>query len=569
LSLSAALTARADEYHWIGSTSGTWDANFTDNWYNDTTGTTSGTLPGINNAWYPTLTSATTGTDYITIGSGNDLFFNVNKYNIKGLKVESSATLTFNSGDRFGFNEYLQNAGVLILKTSGQKVLSQVTSTVMPLNITNTGTIIASGPGAVWILSISGTNTGGLLRAENGGSLNMAFSKDIWGGAISIGVSSTFTHDNVQTNGQGTLVLHDVAFDSAGHFDWQQTNGAHNKSITFTGGGFTNSGSVTFAASGSHGGANPRSWVDLQLAGDLTATNSGFMSFRNTDGTNYEINTATANLDEYVRLVVNLSGDGSFVNSGHIEVYNNTIGTVGANRAQYAALTVNDGAKFTNTGTISVSLGTDTLDDAQHYATLLINTDWTNTGVITVDGADKTLAEARIDLGTKIYTQTGADSVTRLAHGGQLKAAAVTISDGTLAGAGEVLAATTVSTGGILDPDGTLTLNSLTLSAGSILNFSFADNDLLDITGNLTLRGATLNLTDSEVATGTYTIASYDTLSDNYTLSVSGLSGDYNYELDFLTNSQVNLIITIPEPSTWALLLTSAMTLLLALHRRR
>ncbi|MDR1191821.1 MAG: PEP-CTERM sorting domain-containing protein [Verrucomicrobiales bacterium] len=554
-----ALTARADDYHWIGATSGTWDANFADNWYNDTSGTTSGTLPGVNNAWYPNDTSNTQGTDYITIGSGNDLFFNINKYNTKGLTVESGATITFANGDRYGFNDYLKNFGTLIFNRVGTKTLSDRTGSISPFALTNTGTILATGAGVNLVLSGSAVNTGGLIRAENGAAIDVRALPIITGGTVSIGVSSTFYNSDVQITNQATMQMNNVEFANAGHLYWTQANGDHNKSISFNDGVFTNSGTVTYLASGTHTNSTPKYYIDLALTGQITAVNTGVMTFRNIDGANP--NRTKYDYDEYVRLTVNLSGTGSFANSGYLELYNDTNGDA-STRTQYTALTVNDGAKFTNTGTINVSLGANTLDDTQHYAALTVSTDWTNHGTVLIDGADQTAAYARLDLGTKTYT-AAAGSLTELARGAQIKAGAVSLS-GTIKGAGAILAATTVDAGGVLAPTGTLALTGLTVNADGTLEFDGDTGSFLHINGDVNFTGGTLSVSNIDLTTDNYLLADYTGSLLGDTLTLSGLD---DAVLDFTTANKIYLI-AIPEPSLLALLLTGA-ALLATLRRRR
>ncbi|MDR1191662.1 MAG: PEP-CTERM sorting domain-containing protein, partial [Verrucomicrobiales bacterium] len=265
---------------------------------------------------------------------------------------------------------------------------------------------------------------------------------------------------------------------------------------------------------------------------------------------------------------------GTFVNNGVLTIENTAAGSSAGspNGNIEAQLTVeNTAAEFTNNGLITIHNNASVADTAsytqQAALTVANGAIFTNTGTILITGdANKTVAKASLDLGANNYT-AAAGSLTVLANDAQLKAASVIINGGTFDGAGEILAATTVSAGGVLAPSGTLTLNSLTLDDGGIVNFSITDGDLLDITHDLTLSGATLQLTDSALAEGLYLLANYGDTRTGDALTISGLS-DYNYALNFDTPNQVFLNITIPEPSAWALLLTGA-ALLAVLRRRR
>ncbi|MDR1190044.1 MAG: PEP-CTERM sorting domain-containing protein [Verrucomicrobiales bacterium] len=482
-------------------------------------------------------------------------------YQLNSLTIASGVTINLLSASpRLGFNSFLNNAG-LIQIISGGRTLAQDASGSVGYFI-NSGTIQAVGTGAQLNISATVNNAGGLLRAGNGGALNFNGSRLITGGDLHIEAGSSFKYENVQSLTGQPFTLSSVNFNNEGHLNWSYANVNRHKNLVIDGGVFTNSGTVSYIVSGSNGEANPYYDYDLKLNGEATVTNSGVMLFRNTGMENTA--RTSFSYDEYVSLTVSLTGTGSFTNSGYIEIYNNTIGvTSGASgtKTQYTALTVNDGEKFTNTGTVSVSLGADTLDDAQHYAMLKVNTNWTNHGTVLIDGADKTLAEARLDLTGQTYT-AAAGSLTELAGGGQIIANAVNLS-GTIAGMGEILAATTVSAGGVLAPSGTLTLTGDLTVSGGTLEFDGAANSFLYIDGDVDFTGGILSVSNIDLTSGNYLLADYTGSLLGQTLTISGVS---DAVLDFATGGKIYL--AIPEPSVWALLLTGG-ALLAVLRRRR
>lgn len=134
----------------------------------------------------------------------------------------------------------------------------------------------------------------------------------------------------------------------------------------------------------------------------------------------------------------------------------------------------------------------------------------------------------------------------------------------------------TVADGGIVSPGestGTLTLGSLTLSDGSILNFDLTSpnvigggiNDLIAVDGDLTLDGI-LNVTflDDPVLMQPYTLLTY-----TGTLTGNGLAMGAGFPktayIDTSTLGQINLYL-IPEPTSAILLGLAGLTLL---RRRR
>ena len=183
-----------------------------------------------------------------------------------------------------------------------------------------------------------------------------------------------------------------------------------------------------------------------------------------------------------------------------------------------------------------------------------------------------TVTNLIVGAGSVIKQNTGTVTLT----GASTFAGTVQVSGGVLQiDAGSSLAAATNITlfGGTLDagPIGGLTLaaaqtmnrckgtviSNLTAATGNILNFNLSTptNDILNVTGSLTLSGApTLNLTlASYKPTGTYRLI-------NYTGSILGggaftlvpPGGSATYTLDTATPGQVNLAVTNPAYNlTW------------------
>ncbi|MDR1192322.1 MAG: PEP-CTERM sorting domain-containing protein [Verrucomicrobiales bacterium] len=562
LPLSAALTVntRAVDLYWGDlQTGGIWN-ELAAPWFDAATDTAADAAPGISG----TTDNVTIGdgvhaitVDYDINGTNYTKFAGGNSLNVNTLTVDSGVTLNIINGRRSGFAGGIINAGLIQALAGRSATFAAGSGGLNTFNMTNTGTIYKIGMGSL-DLPVSMDNTGGLVAVDNGGTIDFRGATGITGGTITVSAGAKVWASNLGTN----MSLNNVNTTNAGYWEWFSNNANNQgRSITVSGGLFANSG--TFILRQDTNQTANRSLLDLNVTNSGTFRNSGVLNIENIAS-----GGPSASVNEGIYAQMNVAtAAAEFTNSGLLTVYNNAIGSADPRWAQQAALTVANGNIFTNTGTISVSLGEDVTDDAQHYATLTVSTDWTNNGTIIIAGANKTTAKASLDLGDNNYT-AGAGSVTVLVNDAQLKAASVTISGGTFDGAGKILAATTVGAGGVLDPDGTLTLSSLTLDDGGILNFSIADGDLLDITNDLTLSGATLLLTDSAFTEGEHLLANYGGILTGDVLTVSGLA-DYNYALDFGTDKQIFLNITnIPEPSTWALLLTGA-ALLAALRRRR
>ena len=193
------------------------------------------------------------------------------------------------------------------------------------------------------------------------------------------------------------------------------------------------------------------------------------------------------------------------------------------------------------------------------------NTSTTFSGVLQ-NGGTNTLALNKSGTGTLILSGTSTYSGLTDVQGGQLSVrgaltnSAVQVESGaTLGGAGSISGAVTVLSGGILAPGnsavGTLTVGSLVLSGGSVSDFSLGpagsgfvggtSNDLVTVTGNLTL-GGTLNITDlGSFGPGVYRLFTDGTLTNN-TMTIGTVpAGVTKGALTIQTSvaNQVNLVV--------------------------
>ncbi|OPZ30040.1 MAG: hypothetical protein BWZ02_00871 [Lentisphaerae bacterium ADurb.BinA184] len=159
----------------------------------------------------------------------------------------------------------------------------------------------------------------------------------------------------------------------------------------------------------------------------------------------------------------------------------------------------------------------------------------------------------------------GAGKGISVQNGGTLKGT-VTVTGGT---------GVSVADGGIVAPGesaGTLTLSSLVLNNGSILNFELdapnvegGDNDVIQVNGDLTLDGVLyVTFTDTPITLQPYRLFSYEGVLTNHLLTVGTVLPKDGY-IDTSIAGQVNLIL-IPEPATAAVLGLAGLALL---RRRR
>lgn len=280
---------------------------------------------------------------------------------------------------------------------------------------------------------------------------------------------------------------------------------------------------------------------------------------------------AGVNISRQIRVMSAAAGNTSNATIGGSTADNSTFsgniilnrqGSVNTMTAQALIVTATNSGRVDFTGNVqreaaALSTASDTLTK-------------TGAGIVALSGnANNYLGTTSVSAGVLLVNGT-------LVSGG----GAVTVGAGaTLGGIGTINRAVTVVDNGVLaagemsnsliSQAGTLTLGGdLILNNASQLNFNLGSlKDLISISGNLTLDGVLNVSQDAGFDVGTYRLMDYTgTLVDNgLTVNLSGFNG----VIDTSVANQINLIVTVPEPSTLALLVGSSLMLLRTGSRRR
>ncbi|MCG3147532.1 MAG: hypothetical protein PCFJNLEI_00972 [Verrucomicrobiae bacterium] len=377
-------------------------------------------------------------------------------------------------------------------------------------------------------------------------------------GAIISNSTAVVVGSGTGGNGNSLLVTNGSHVLSVGALTVGATASANNNSVLIKDGSYLEANTITIAASTTGNTISNRNAtyqftaapaITSQAPGDIALTD-GTLSFRATGvanvATNYRIAFAGANTFQ----LNNASNSAATVSQTY------TFDTIAGNPTNYVNLVmVNGTTAYRNANGAEITIGSaGTFLASNTVATISGN--FTNNGLAAIVEATVDFQNA-LDVGGTLTLRNG------FAIGAGVKTVA-----GTLRGNGSVVGDATIT--GDLSPGlslGTLVFsNNLTLTGSYQAEFGDGGNDQLVVVGDLTLSGATLDLTAVGGVTGeAYVIASYGDLFGTFSVT-NGMPVGYMVDYNYNGANQIAIVV-VPEPSSIALVVGGL--LLLGLLRRR
>ena len=494
-----------------------------------------------------TVTNSATGAAILTVGSNNTsptdnastTFGGTlsDGAGTLGLTKEGSGTLTLSAANGYSGPTTVSTGVLQAANTtaafSSASAFSVASGATLDLNgvnenvgsLTGAGTVTNSATGAA-ILTVGSNNTSPTDNASTtfGGTLSdgagtLGLTKE-GSGTLTLSAANTYTGGTVLN--QGTLA---VSTDT--NLGLTQPLGSTQGGITFGGG----------------------TLQILQVSGSPTP--SSFSSDRvvtlNASGGTVDTNGNTATLGGTISGVGGLSkaGTGTLILTGNDNYSGGTSITAGT-------LQVGTGAtagSITGDVTDSGALVFDRSDTATFGGAI------SGTGSLQQLGTGTTILT-----GNNTYTGGTTLSAGTLVVNGSLGSSSVNVENATtLGGTGTINGAVTIASGGSLAPGsssgpGTLTLGSLTLNPGASVHYVLGTanvqggptNDLIDVTGPLTLAG-TLDVSSSgSLSLGLYRLFNYGGALVDNGLALGTLPGNFSGLIQNTIPGQVNLIVDTP-----------------------
>lgn len=502
-------------------------------------GTGSLTLSGVN-----TYSGGTLVTGGRLIVANNSALGNPGGFGDIAAASGATAVIQVNSGITVSKALSISNGGAVDNRgtiTSGffAGVISMGGGTV-----TNTGSISSTnGDGVYFEAGDAGsvTNTGGTIQGSggNGAWLKGGGSiKNEGGGQIST-VSTDF--DAIWIEGAAGTV---------DNLTGSTITGRYNGVTLVDGGTITNSGSSTIQTTG-NGGQNGIQGSDAAvIVNNLdTSTISGRLRgvWLDSGGTvlNEGIISNTATSGSNIAGVRFSSTAATLINKGTING-----GVLMANQAHSATLfsgsKINGDLNMGTSASAALKLdgtGSQLLSDAV-------------TGAITFRGVLSKLGLGTWTLDKSLTSVTSTDiQAGTLKVNSTLSGSTTVRSGATLGGTGTLTGAVTVENGAIIaagNSPGVLTVGSLDLNNSSILNYELGNpsSDRIDVTGLLNLDGILNVAATTGFGAGAYRLFNYGSLT-NDGLTFGSVAMPFEYQLDFSTTGQVNLIVTAAEWQYW------------------
>jgi fibronectin-binding autotransporter adhesin len=539
--------------------------------------TTALNVPGgtINIPATPTVATASgviSGTGAFTkSGTGTLVLTNANTY--AGGTTISGGTLQIGDfGTTGSITGDVTNSGTITFARSNAITYSGVISGLGTVAMIGTGTLVLSGANTYGgstvtldgTLQVGGGSTSGSIAGDITNNAALAFNRSnaiAYAGLIS-GVGSltklgagTLTLSGSNSYSGGTTV-------SAGTLAASGANVLGSGAVTVSGGSlnigsfYENVGAVTLA-SGSIDGTS----------GTLQATSFSVQS----GSISAILFGSSVQLTKSGAGTVTLSGANSYtgftnINAGTLSVSSNA--NLGASSAQlsFGGGTLNVTGSFSMNRSVTLNSGGGTFDIASGNAVTL-------SGII-ANGNGGGLT--KIGSGTLTLTASNSYSGPTTINAGTLRVngspgtgiSSVSVNSGaTLGGTGAINAGVTVNSGGHLAPGasiGTLTVNTLTLSSGSLLDYelgapSSGDKTVIlgNTSGSLVLNGGTFSFIDNGIAVGDYVLLDYAASSFSGSLSNLSIAGSPPAGLTWsLVNDSptTNILLRVLAPAvvrTW------------------
>ena len=534
------------------------------------TGNSVGTLNlghGVGTTGMLTLTSSGTGLGNAVIAGGGG----ASTVNFNGITLRAGNSST----------QWISNLTNAVVQSGGAKfnpngfnvTVAQVLSHDGALGATADGGLTITGTTGTVTLTAANTYTG--VTSLNGATLNVGVAEGVGSGAL----GNSVPNGGVITFGGGTL-----QYSVANQQDYSPRIANSTGAVSID----TNSQSVTYASSlgsSNTGGLAKLGTGTLTLTagnaylggttvnnGTLATTGSGTLGDTTAALT---VNTGgTYNLGGTSQTVGQLNGTGgSILNNAVATPSTLTVGNNNATGGSYAGVIANgtSAVALTKTGT-----GTQILTGANTYSggttisagQLMVNN---TTGSGTGSGAVTVLSGATIGGGQTSGTTTTPGAITP----------SLGIYDANTTGI--IAGPLTINSGGHLAPGnsvGTLTVGTLNLAAGSVLDYEFNGiaNDFTSTTNLTIIAGSLMNLVQEGTVTafntpGVYNIFGWNTSTGSFTGSASNLSvanAQVGFTYNFIEDNANGLIQleVVPEPSTWAMLVSGLVLLLVVCQRR-
>nr|WP_281349764.1 autotransporter domain-containing protein [Pseudoxanthomonas yeongjuensis] len=402
----------------------------------------------------------------------------------------------------------------------------------------STGAVTVDGAGSTWTqkkLHVGNAGTGS-LEILGGGRMESGEGYIGSGGSGEVkvsGIDSDWTNSgpiSVGFAGTGVLLVEAGGTVSSASARIANHAGATGSKATVTGNGsaWINDGDLFVG----YDGAGALEILD----GGVSSSARGYIGVRSENHSTVRVqgtDSAWIDLEDlYIGSFIEEPGNGALTidDGGRVEVHAggkdfdvllaNIVGSTGTlNIGAGGAAGVLDSASVTG------GAGTATLNFNHDDADYAFTNDGTAGGTAVLIGGTTTVNQ--IGTGTTVltgaHTYTGATNVnagTLLVEGSLGKTATTVADGGRLGGSGAIAGAVTIADGGILAPGssaGTLTVGSLTLEEGATLDYELGRagvigdgvNDLVEVTGNLTLDG-TLDITDiGGFGAGVYRLMNY------------------------------------------------------------